>query len=317
MKEIASRKRKTSRDILFILIFVILVGSLIGYVWINRPSLIASLQPKPNEKFDGNRAFQDVKYQVDLGPRTVGSSAHDQARDWIVAQLKEAGWSSEVQSASRLGHPIQNVVGKWGSGHPLIVLGAHYDSRLLADQDPDPQKRTQPVLGANDGASGVAVLLELARTLPHQLTDQSYAKQIWLVFIDNEDNGNIQGWDWLLGSRAFVDDLKEYPDAAVIVDMIGDSNLNIYEERNSNPELIKQIWQQAADLGYAEEFIPQYKYRMLDDHIPFIEAGIPAVDLIDFDYPYWHTTQDTLDKVSARSLEIVGRTLSSWLTLAK
>jgi Zn-dependent M28 family amino/carboxypeptidase len=194
---------------------------------------------------------------------------------------------------------------------------------MLADNDPDPNNHSVPVPGANDGASGVAVLLELARTLPSHLENTAGANltsqegtgpgQIWLVFFDAEDNGNIPGWDWILGSRAFVAGLEETPDAAVIVDMIGDADLNIYQELNSDPGLTEEIWSQAQALGYSDRIIPEPKYRMIDDHTPFIEAGIPAVDLIDFDYPYWHTIADTPDKVSAESLQIVGDTLIAWL----
>jgi hypothetical protein len=135
-----------------------------------------------------------------------------------------------------------------------------------------------------------------------------------LVFFDAEDNGNISGWDWILGSRAFVDRLEGEPDAAVIVDMIGDAELTIYKEGNSDPDLMDEIWAQAEELGYADRLIPEYKYHILDDHTPFIEAGIPAADLIDFDYPFWHTTEDTPDKVSPESLQVVGDTLYAWLT---
>lgn len=189
----------------------------------------------------------------------------------------------------------------------LSMIGVHYDSRLGADQDPHPARRSEPVPGANDGASGVAVLLEMARRLP------SDTVPVWLVFFDAEDNGKLPSWDWILGSRAFVAALKEKPRAAVIVDMVGDAHLNIFIEKNSDPQLSAQIWAQAAALGYEKLFIPIPKYRMLDDHIPFLEAGIPAVNIIDFDYPYWHTTADTADKVSADSLKAVGETLLAWV----
>lgn len=238
----------------------------------------------------------------------VGTQAHANVVKWMVAELEKAGWEVDVQDGISMGHPIQNVIARRGSGHPWIILGAHYDSRLAADQDPNPANRILPVPGANDGASGVAVLLELARVLPANLN-----KQVWLVFFDAEDNGDIPGWDWLLGSRFFVSQLDVKPDEAVIIDMIGDANLDIYMERNSNLTITQQIWAQAADLGYQQQFIPKFKYSMLDDHTPFLKAGIPAVDIIDFDYPYWHTTMDTADKVSAKSLKIVGDTLQSWL----
>jgi len=153
----------------------------------------------------------------------------------------------------------------------------------------------------------VAVLLELARILPNNLD-----KTIWLVFFDAEDNGNIPGYDWIMGSRVFVQSLENKPDEAIIIDMIGDANLNIYQELNSDQTLTDTIWKVANNLGY-DQFIPIPKYRILDDHIPFIEAGIPAIDIIDFDYPYWHTTQDTLDKVSVQSLEAIGETLRTYI----
>jgi hypothetical protein len=263
-------------------------------------------------EFDGQRALQSVQFQTGLGPRTPGSQGHARTIAWLQEELESAGWQPEIQQAELMGHPIYNVVarrpGAQKSGQPWVILGAHYDTRLVADQDPDPEKRSLPVPGGNDGASGVAVLLELARVIPHDLP-----KEIWLVFFDAEDNGDIPGWDWILGSTAFVQQLEGQPDAAVIVDMIGDADLNIYIERNSEEELVAEIWAQADELGYSEQFISQPKFSMLDDHTPFLRAGIPAVDLIDFDYPYWHTTADTADKVSAESLQAVGDTLLTWL----
>jgi Zn-dependent M28 family amino/carboxypeptidase len=222
-------------------------------------------------------------------------------------ELSTAGWDSRIQSGEMLGHPIQNLVAYRGDEMPLIILAAHYDTRMFADKDPDPLKQLEPVPGANDGASGVAVLLELARVLP---TD---SVPVWLVFFDAEDNGRIQGWDWILGSQVFVSELDFRPEAVVIVDMIGDADLNIYKERTSDQQLVEEIWTVAGELGYEATFIPEPKYSILDDHTPFLQAGIPAIDIIDFDYPYWHTTSDTIDKVSAESLEIVGKTLKEWI----
>jgi Zn-dependent M28 family amino/carboxypeptidase len=268
----------------------------------------AFLNPPGPESFDGQRALMDVATQVAFGPRIPGSSGHAQVQDWMREELTNAGWESRVQSTERLGHPIENIIASRGDQAPKIIIGAHYDTRMVADNDPDESKRQEPVPGANDGASGVAVLLELARVLPED------SVPVWLVFFDTEDNGRIEGWDWILGSQAFVDELEFRPEAVVIVDMIGDSDQNIYIERNSNPALVNEIWGIAAELGYQESFIPTAKYSMLDDHTPFLQAGIPAVDIIDFDYPYWHTTADTFDKVSAESLEAVGRTLQAWIS---
>ncbi len=257
--------------------------------------------------FNGERALRDVARQVAFGPRTPGSAAHAQVVAWIRDQAEGAGWRVRVEEAEIAGHRVQNVVLYRDPNPPALILGAHYDTRPRADHDPDPERRDEPVPGANDGASGVAVLLELARTLPEGIPPT------WLVFFDAEDSGNLPGWDWILGSRAFVRTLVSPPQAVVIVDMVGDADLDIYYEQNSDPNLNAQIWEQAAALGYERFFIAAPKYRLLDDHTPFLQVGIPATDIIDFDYPYWHTTADTPDKVSAESLDAVGKTLWAWV----
>jgi Zn-dependent M28 family amino/carboxypeptidase len=245
-----------------------------------------------------------------FGPRTVGSQAHSDAIKYIQTQLRKAGWKSQIQKTDWQGFPVENIIATRGNHTPPFIIGAHYDSRMQADQDPGPGPHP-PVPGANDGASGVALLLELSRTLPADTVP------VELLFIDAEDNGGLDGQDWLMGSRAYVASLTFRPTAVVIVDMIGDADLNIYMERNSTPSLVSQIWKQAADLGYQQQFISKYKWNMEDDHTPFLEAGIPAVDIIDFDYPYWHTSADTADKVSAESLQIVGEVVRAWLMAQK
>lgn len=259
------------------------------------------------ETFNGHRALADVETQVAFGPRIPGFPGHAQVQEWMRTELSLAGWDTRIQSTKMLGHPIQNIIASRGNEDPKIILGAHYDSRMFADNDPNPANHTQPVPGANDGASGVAVLLELARVLPNDTIP------LWLVFFDAEDNGRIQDWDWILGSQAFVAEMDFRPEAMVLVDMIGDADLNVYIERNSDPKLVAEIWETANELGYGNSIIPEPKYSMLDDHTPFLKAGIPAVDIIDFDYPHWHTIADTPDKVSAQSLEIIGETLQTWL----
>lgn len=270
------------------------------------PTATAVPSPVP-EFFDGSRAYLDVQTQVDMGPRTPGSAGHAQVREWMREELETAGWIVEVHESQRLGNPIFNIIAKRSEEPPQTILAAHYDTRFFADNDPNESKRTQPVPGANDGASGVAVLLELARTLPQDIPPT------WLVFFDAEDNGRIEGWDWILGSRAFVEEIQVAPQAVVIVDMVGDADLNLYYEMNSNEAIRAEIWNTAAELGYGDVFIQTEKHSMLDDHTPFLEKGIPAVDIIDFDYPYWHTTEDTADKVSAESLGAVGDTLWHWV----
>lgn len=258
-------------------------------------------------RFDGQRAFSDVEQQLQFGPRIPGSDAHARALDWMEAELSAAGWQVSRQEAQSMGHPVINLVASRSDAPPTIILGAHYDSRLMADRDPLVEQRTQPTPGANDGASGVAVLLELARSLPHN------SVPIQLVFFDAEDNGRIPGWDWILGSRAFVSSLTSKPEKMILVDMVGDKDLQIQPEASSDAQLRDSIWATAARLGHAASFPTQVGGAILDDHVPFLEAGIPAVDLIDIKYKYWHTAADTPDKVSAQSLQVVGDVLWTWL----
>ncbi len=262
--------------------------------------------------FNGERAYGDLIYQVELGPRIPGGDGHQRIIEWISRELTISGWQVEVQETEYQGKLIKNIIAQREQGGSYILIGAHYDTRIFADQDQDPSSRTLPVPGANDGGSGVAVLLELARVLPEDLN-----VPIRLVFFDSEDNGGIDDWQWIMGSRAFVLEYEILPVAAIIVDMVGDADLNIFYEYNSDESIMGQIWKQANDLGYASQFQEEFKHSMLDDHTPFIEAGIPAVDIIDFDYTYWHTTADTVDKVSAESLEAVGQTLLAWIISLK
>jgi glutaminyl-peptide cyclotransferase len=278
--------------------------SVIVFIVIILVFVLTNNQP---QVFDGERALSDVKYQVDLGPRTMDSEAHEKAASWIINTLQNHQWQVETQETEISGQVIKNIIARRGTGTPWIILGSHYDSRLLADQDKNPVNRKLPVPGANDGASSTAILLELARVLPNYDN-----KQIWLVFFDDEDNGTADGKGWSVGSTYFVSQLNGKPDSVVVLDMVGDKNLNIYKEGNSNRELNTEIWNVAKMLGYSQ-FIPVYKYSLIDDHLPFIHAGIIAADVIDFDYPFWHTTNDTLDKVSAESLQAVGHTIVVWL----
>jgi glutaminyl-peptide cyclotransferase len=273
---------------------------------------LGGCSPAAPQAFSGDAAYSLAREFLEFGPRVSGTEANRRAGDWIEDQLKEAGWKTFEDEGSYMDTAVRNIAGRKGSG-PVVILGAHYDSRRCADQMPG--DCVEPVLGANDGASGVAVLLELARVLEPDWR----SRQIWLVFFDAEDNGQLDGWDWIVGSRQFALSVKaaresgEEFQAMVLLDMIGDSDLQIYFEGNSDPELREEIWSVAGSLGYKESFIPMRKFTMIDDHIPFRDLGIPSVDIIDFEYPYWHTGADTLDKISAESLEKVGRTMEVWV----
>lgn len=257
--------------------------------------------------FDGASAMSFVEQQMAFGPRVPGSGAIRQAGDWILSRLEESGWQGGEQTFTYHGVELRNIVAERSGGTgPLVMIGAHYDTRKAADQDP--KATDEPVPGANDGASGVGILLELARVLP----TSPPACRVQLAFFDGEDSGGIDGWEWIVGSTHMAQNLTETPAAFVLVDMVGDEDLDLYLEGNSDAGLRKSIWDKASSLGYSS-FVPIVKYSMIDDHIPFIRTGIPSVDIIDFDYPYWHTRLDTLDKLSPTSLEQVGRTLQAWL----
>jgi glutaminyl-peptide cyclotransferase len=256
--------------------------------------------------FDGHSAYDYLLAQTDLGPRPPGSKANLATGDLILKELARRGWETETQEFIFKGTPVRNVVGRKGSG-PVIIVGAHYDTRPYADNDP--VNKNQWISGANDGASGVAVLLELARALDAE----ALQNEVWLAFFDAEDRGRLDDWPWCVGSRYMAENLAIKPQAMILLDMVGDADQQFYYEHNSDPELQVEIWEIAARLGYGQQFIAEYKWSMTDDHIPFVERGISAIDIIDFDYPYWHTGQDTADKVSAESLERVGRVMESWL----
>lgn len=273
------------------------------------PALLLPIDPLPpvDLGFDGTRAYAQLEAYMQFQPRDTGSPGNRQAGDYIIAEAQKAGWTVEEQRFEYQGALVRNIIAKRGSG-PVLMLGAHYDGRKRADQDADPARRNDPMPGANDGGSGVAILLELAR----QINTDQLGREVWLTFFDAEDNGRLDGWEYVVGSKYMAGNLAVRPEALVLLDMVGDKDLQVYYEVTSTSELSRSIWQSAAELGY-QQFVPQAKYSIIDDHTAFLQAGIPAVDLIDFDYPAWHTTGDTADQVSAESLEAVGRTVERWL----
>lgn len=281
-------------------------------------TVCATVTPAPQDgddqglTFDGENAFTYLEDQMAFGPRYPGSPSHTAVGDYIVRQLETLGWDVEVQPVPYQGIEGRNVIGRANQGAgPVVIVGAHYDTRRIAEQSADEEDRDEPVPGAVDGASGVAVLIELARTL--DLDD--VPREIWLAFFDLEDQGSggMPGWEWIVGSSYMADNLTVTPEAMVLVDMIGDADQQLYYEGHSDPDLRRELWAIAGDLGYGDYFITEQKYTITDDHVPFARRDIPAVDIIDFDYPYWHTVEDTTDKASPDSLLRPGRTLEVWL----
>ena len=278
---------------------------------------------KFNLLFNGTRSFTYLKDQVDIGFRPPNSTGIAKTRVLIVNQLEKFNWTVIFNNFTYMGVPSCNILAfPAGSTRKNISLfGAHYDTRWWADQDLNASNRHKPVLGANDGASGVAVLMEYAQIFAHR-------KDIALLFIDAEDQGGIDGWVYGAGAYEFTNStvLNSYfPDGKsdirlfLLFDMIGDWHLNIKKEQFSNRVYNNQIWSIADKLYYGTIFTNDPGYFIIDDHQAFLDAGISAVDLIDYDYTdqnglnLHHTTHDTLQYVSATSLAIVGQTVEYWI----
>ncbi len=265
--------------------------------------------------FDGQAALNYAKAQFDFGPRVPGSDAHAKAGDWIVARMKERAdtvmeqtWTHRTAQGVDL--PMRNVLARFRPQMTERVLYlAHWDSRPTSDSENDKALRAMPVPGANDGASGVGLLVALGdllkRTPPSVGVD--------LLFVDGEDYGNFdKNQDVLIGARYFADHLPS-PNYQILYgvlwDMIGDADLKIFQETHSverAPEVVSRVWQSASDLGYSRYFVPESRYAVTDDHIPLLDKGLRVIAVIDLDYPAHHTTRDTMDRISAASLKVVG-----------
>jgi glutaminyl-peptide cyclotransferase len=267
-----------------------------------------------DETFNGGRAFGDLKHLVSYGPRPAGSPALAESRRWIITQLNEAGAQVEEDSftASTPVGPLAmtNLIAKFpGEQSKIVIVAGHYDTKRFDNFR---------FVGANDGASSAALVLELAR----ELRGRKHVLTYWLVFFDGEEA--VRDWtdtDSVYGSRHLVQKLSSSGELGriqtmILVDMIGDANLDIHRDAESTPWLTNVVFSAAHRLGYTKEFLDSPSAAD-DDHIPFINAGVAAVDLIDFDYgpnnSYWHTEKDTVEHCSALSLTIVGRVVLATL----
>ena len=258
--------------------------------------------------FDGSRAKLWVEKQVAHGPRVPGSAAHRACLAELEGELKTLAADVRRDEAVRRGVHLTNLVATFRpDAKERVFLMAHWDTRPWADEDPDPSKHQVGVPGANDGASGVAVLLEVARALAAEPPPRG----VDLFLVDAEDGGtHSDPGSWCLGSQALAEELTGYqPKLGILLDMVGDADLRLPMEvhslRYAGPQT-RWLWGLAAQLGETA-FLAQVGPAVTDDHIAFLQRGIPTIDIIDFQYPYWHTTADTPDKVSASSLATVGR----------
>jgi Zn-dependent M28 family amino/carboxypeptidase len=267
-------------------------------------------------KFDSGRAYEHLRRQVGFGPRPSGSAALAQTRQYILNELKAAGIQAREDAwdaTTPLG-PVRmvNVIATIpGRRTDRIALATHYDTKL---------EREFRFVGASDSASSTAAVLELGRILKTRSNEFT----VELLFFDGEEA--VIDWyqnnDNTYGSRHYVETAQKASalsglKALVLLDMIGDRNLTIRRDSNSTPWLTDIIWAAAGRLGYRTYFLSE-QTTILDDHLPFMKAGIPSVDIIDLDYAAWHTAQDDLDHVSARSLQVVGDVvLAAWPDIEK
>jgi len=273
--------------------------------------------------FNEDSAFEHLEKQCELGVRYPGSAGIELCRDYIINELTKYNAEIELQKFTVvLNEEEIDGVNILASFYPQmsrrILLAAHYDTRPWADKEEDTTLHNTPILGANDAASGVAVLLELAEIISARQPQQF---GIDMVFFDLEDMGEYGNNEtWCLGSSYFADNFTDpKPEKAIVIDMIGDADLSINMEHSSyhnSPNLVKEVWDIADQLGY-NEFKTRITNRIYDDHYPLIAAGINAIVIIDFEYPFWHTLEDTPDKCSPQSLGIVGQTMVNLIYLEK
>jgi Peptidase family M28 len=291
---------------------------------------------RPKTAFNGDTALAYVRTQLAFGPRVPGTPGHRKTGDWIVAEMRkradtvtEQSWSQVTAEHDTL--PLRNILARFNpSATQRVLYVTHWDTRPKADDDLNFGNKQLPIPGANDGASGVALFLALGDVFKQ--TPPSVG--VDLLFVDGEDWGSFDPDsdgrypDALFGSQYFATHLPspDYkPLYGVLWDMIGDADLQIYQEQNSlqfAPEVVARVWQTAADLGYGNYFIPTPGDAVTDDHIPLIKlAGLRVIDVLDIQYGplpasygpdsranpnYHHTMQDTIDKVSTKSLQVAG-----------
>ncbi len=279
-------------------------------------------------EFNKTKAYEDVRKQLEFGYRVPGTVEHNACADWIRDELDPVTdavitHNFTLPGPSETQIHCQNILGKLNTNNSnIIIIAAHWDSRAIAEKDS--VNTTQPIPGANDGGSGVAVALELARVF--YKNRESFESQIWFLFFDAEDQGSggIEGWGWAEGASAFRDEINQFYDNMteqfsflILLDMVGGHDLKFMDERYSNNELQEAVFQEGRDLGYYNAF-PKNPYAswITDDHLPFRNL-MPTLDLIinfiSGEWDHHHTHQDNLENIDDESLLITGSTLESFM----
>lgn len=278
--------------------------------------------------FDADSAYEYVARQVAFGPRVPGTSAHKECATWLESELKRHGaevtvTDTTMRSTDGRLYPVHNITGRFNpTAVKRVMLVAHYDTRPTADEDPDPANRTRPIDGANDGASGTAVILEIAR---HASAALPADRGLDILFVDTEDSGtHDDDATWCLGSQAYVASLEPgapRPVYAILLDMVGGEDARFAREYFSDTyarPVNDRIWQTARQLGHGDRFPDRVGGAINDDHVHLLGAGIPTVDIIETTHPEtgsfnptWHTMADNIDNISRETLRTVGRVITA------
>ncbi|WP_371804013.1 M28 family peptidase [Candidatus Lokiarchaeum ossiferum] len=286
-----------------------------------------------SDEFNKSKSYDYIKQQLNFGYRIPGSN---ESRNCLKAIKEEMSIlnSTHIINFSISGVNCQHLIAKLESNSSnIVIFAAHYDSRAVAEKDNNESLQNLPIQGANDGASGVAVMMEMARVLA--TAQMKWNTDFWFLFIDAEDQGSsnglsgIEGWNWCEGSEWLAEDMETNPSsyfkpdqsinsiqAFILLDMVGGTNLKFIKESHSSTDLLKNVFQVGNSLGYTSEFnLDGSRYSIIDDHVPFAKKGIPTVDLIikfwdlDNGWPYHHTHQDNIENISPESLDLTGKTL--------
>jgi len=311
---------------------IILAGLLAFYIYYYSRNNLEIQNIDVELQVNGDNAYKYIQDQLNIGYRIPGTEERIYCADYFISKFQEINinFSYVLHNFTIHSTNCQNVLFRLNENHDnIVILGAHYDSRARATKDPNTSKRSEPVPGANDGASGSAVLIELARVLYNKRAN--LLCQIWFLFFDAEDQGKdkdygIDGWGWCEGSKAFVNDINNFYnsetenfDCMILLDMVGGENLRFIKEQYSTSSLLDELFAVGRRLGYTEQFPSNpTAASIMDDHQAFVNIGIPSADLIInfWDNPHWpyhHTIQDNLTHISNASLEITGKTVEQFV----
>jgi hypothetical protein len=315
--------------------FPIAISSILIFsiIYFNLPPAPINVQNYEKDlKFNSDYAYPYIQDQLDIGFRIPGTKERVNCSNYFISKFEEIDDNFTYFLHNFTTHltECQNLLFKLNENYSnIVILGAHYDSRAKATKEPVLVNRNNPVPGANDGASGCAVLIELANIL--YLERENLSCQIWFLFFDAEDQGKdndygIEGWDWCEGSQRFVLDIEnfydpnnEYFDCMILLDMVGGENLRFINEQHSTSSLLDELFAIGRELGYVSEFpLNPESQSITDDHVSFVTSGIPSADLIinfwdNPGWPYHHTIEDDISHILNSSLEITGKTVEQFI----